>query len=84
MKNLFKLKVIFLVFTIIFCSQTIAADRILPLPKPNPDKETKAHVAKKKEIYPEKKPTLKKEKVQIAESKEITEIDDEAKEEIFI
>jgi hypothetical protein len=84
MKNLLKFKVIFLVFSIIFTSQTIAADRILPLPKPIPDKETKVKVAKKKEIYPEKKPTLKKEKVQITKSKAIIEIDDENKEEVFI
>ena len=84
MKNLFKLKVIFLVFSIIFTSQTIAVERILPLPKPIPDKETKVKIDKKKEIYPEKKPALKKKKVQVAESKEIIEIDDETKDEISI
>ena len=84
MKNLFKFKVIFLAFSIIFTSQTIAVERILPLPKPIPDKETKVKIDKKKEIYPEKKPALKKEKVQVAESKEIIEIDDETKEEIYI
>ena len=84
MKNLLKLKVIFLVFSIIFASQAIAADRILPLPKPIPDKETKIQIAKKKTIYPKKKPALKKEKVQVVESKEITEIADETKEEIYI
>ena len=34
----------------------IAADNILPLPKPTVDQETKAIIAKKKEIYPQKKP----------------------------
>ena len=61
MKNLLKLKVILLVFTIIFTSQVIAGDRILPIPKPTPDKETKIKTAEKKYIYPQKKPTLKKE-----------------------
>ena len=55
MKNLLKPEVFFLIFYIIFTSEVIAADRILPLPKPIPDKETKVKVAKKKEIYPEKK-----------------------------
>ena len=36
MRNLLKLKVIFLIFTIIFTSHSIAADQILPLPKPKP------------------------------------------------
>ena len=84
MKNLLKLKVIFLIFAIISTSQAIAADRILPLPKPTPDKETKTKVAQKKYIYPEKKPTRKKEKAEVTESEEIFEIDDEVKEEVFI
>ena len=50
MRNLIKLKVIFLVFSIVFTSQSIAADRILPIPKPAVDQETKNIVAKKKEI----------------------------------
>ena len=84
MKNLLLLKVIFLIFTIIFTSQAVAADRILPIPKPTPDKETKIKTAQKKRIYPEKKPILKKEKVEVTESKEIAEIDDEFKEKVFI
>ena len=50
MKNLRKLKVVFLIFTIIFASETIAAERILPIPKPTPDEETKIKTAQKK-IY---------------------------------
>ena len=84
MKNLLLLKVIFLIFTIIFTSQAVAADRILPIPKPTPDKETKIKTAQKKRIYPEKKPILKKEKVEVTESKEIAGIDDEFKEKVFI
>ena len=56
MKNLIKLKVILLAFFIIFSSQSIAADRILPIPKPTVDQETKIKTAKKKKIYPQKKP----------------------------
>ena len=84
MKNLLLLKVIFLIFTIIFTSQAVAADRILPIPKPTPDKETKIKTAQKKRIYPEKKPTLKKEKVEVTESKKIIGIDDEFKGKVFI
>ncbi|RUA19576.1 MAG: lytic transglycosylase domain-containing protein, partial [Alphaproteobacteria bacterium] len=84
MKNLLLLKVIFLIFTIIFTSQAVAADRILPIPKPTPDKETKIKTAQKKRIFPEKKPTLKKEKVEVTESKEIAGIDDEFKGKVFI
>mgnify|MGYP001295130012 CR=1 FL=1 len=47
MKNLIKFSVIFLGFFIIFLSNSIAADRILPLPKPSVDQETKAKTAKK-------------------------------------
>ena len=84
MKNLLKLKVIFLIFSIFFMSQTMAADRILPLPKPIPDKEIKAKISKKKEIYPRKKPTLKKEETLVTESDQIFKIDDEAKVEVYI
>jgi len=37
MNNLLKLKVVFLIFAIIFTTQVTAADRILPIPKPTPD-----------------------------------------------
>ena len=56
MKNLCVLKVILLIFSIIFTTEVIAADRILPVPKPNPDQETKIKTAEKKHIYPKKKP----------------------------
>lgn len=75
MKNLIKFNIIFLAFFIIFSSKSIAADRILPLPKPSPDQETKIKTAQKKNIYPEKKPSLKKEKVEVTESKEIDQMD---------
>ena len=61
MKNIIKINVIFLVISIFFSAQSIAADNILPLPRPAIDKETKEIIAKKKLIYPKKKPDEKKE-----------------------
>ena len=82
MKNLIKLNVIFLAFFIIFSSQSIAADRILPIPKPTVDQETKIITAKKKEIYPQKKPETKQ--VIVEEAQEETVAIQETKEEVFI
>ena len=59
MKNWLKLNLIVLIFSIFLSPQAIAADLILPLPKPVVDKEIKEKTAKKKEIYPQKKPTKK-------------------------
>ena len=67
MKNLVKLKVIFLAIFIIFTSQTIAAGQISPIPKPKIDEETVIKTAKKKEIYPKKKPDGKKEETKMIE-----------------
>ena len=41
MRILVKLKVILIVFTIFLTSKSVAADLILPLPKPSIDAETK-------------------------------------------
>ena len=60
MKNYIKLKLIISAFLILFVSHSFG-DQILPLPKPSVDKETKTKTAKKKQIYPQKKPTAKKE-----------------------
>ena len=73
MKNLIKFSVIFLGFFIIFSPKSIAADSILPLPKPTVDQETKAIIAKKKEIYPQKKPVKKAEKITEVEDEQIIE-----------
>ena len=75
MKNLIKFYVIFLGFFIVFSAKSIAADNILPLPKPTVDQETKAIVAKKKEIYPQKKPLRKIEEV---EDEQIIETDEKS------
>ena len=70
MKNLLKLNVIFLIFSIIFVTQGISAERILPKIKPIIDKETKIKTAKKKEIYPTKKPEFVKEKIELTKSED--------------
>ena len=60
MNNLIRLNVILLVIFIIYFPQSAAAaDRILPIPKPTVDEETKIITEKKKYIYPKKKPTEK-------------------------
>jgi len=61
MRKLTKLKVVFLVVFAVFTSQSIADDSILPKPKPDVDQDIKIKTSKKKEIYPQKKPTSKKE-----------------------
>ena len=73
MKNLLKLKVLLLAFTMIFTSISVAADRILPEPKPTITKEAKIKAAKKKAIYPQKKPQTKTEKKQTDNNLEISE-----------
>ena len=82
MKNLTKLNVILLAFFIIFSSQSIAADLILPLPKPTVDQEIKIITAKKKEIYPQKKPETKE--VAAEETQEEIAAIQQTKEETFI
>ena len=62
----------------------MAADRILPLPKPTVDQEIKVITAKKKEIYPEKKPVTKKDEKEIEQAQEVIESIDEEKEQSFI
>ncbi len=81
MRNFNKLNVILLAFSIIFCSKSIAADLILPLPKPLVDEEIKHETLRKKTILPQKKPTTKKEEVEIKEELQAV---NEQLEEIFI
>ena len=52
MRNLVKLKVIILILSIFFAQKSIAADIILPLPKPIVDEKTEITATKKKYIYP--------------------------------
>jgi len=75
MRNLVKLNVFLLAFSVAFITQSNAADPILPLPKPSVDQETKTITAKKKLIYPQKKPTEKK---QIEANQEVVEAEDKS------
>ena len=84
MKNLVKLKVILLAFIIVFVTNSIRADEILPLPKPLIEEDIKIKTAKKKEIYPKKKPIEKKEEKKIDTSLEIVESADSSKEQTVI
>ena len=84
MKNLVKLKVILLAFIIVFATNSIRADEILPLPKPLIEEDIKIKTAKKKEIYPKKKPIEKKEEKKIDTSLEIVESADSSKEQTVI
>ena len=54
MKNLIKLNIILLASFIIFSIKSAAAERILPIPKPTVDKETKSKVERKKYIMTRK------------------------------
>jgi len=73
-----------LVILIIFSSHSIASDNILPLPKPVMDQETKEIVAKKKIIYPKKKPQKKSEEPLVETAEKTEEIIDDTIEEAFI
>jgi len=84
MRNFIKINVTFLTIFFIFSSTSIAAERILPLPKPQVDEEIKKTTAKKKEIYPEKKPETKKEKKQDETTPEVSESIESDKVEAFI
>jgi len=72
MKNLVKVIVIFSVFFVISSVEAFSAEPILPLPKPKVDEETKNITAKKKRIYPEKKPIDKKKETTTSEVSEVT------------
>jgi len=84
MRDIIKISVIFLAIYIIFPSLSISGENILPLPKPSIDNETKKIIAKKKLIYPKKKPQEDKEEILIKASEEKEEISEDIKEEVFI
>ena len=56
MKNLYNYNVFILILAIFFASSSFAGERILPSPKPKPSEDIKINTAKKKAIYPKKKP----------------------------
>ena len=83
MKNLIKLIVILLVNILVFSSYSLADQQIIPLAKPTIDQEIKTEAARKKNIYPQKRPKSKQEKIEVEEQKisvEVTQKD----EDIFI
>ena len=83
MKNFNKHKLFFLTIFMFISTQSITAESIIPLPKPTVDQEAKKNVAKKKEIYPKKKPQIKKE-VKVDDKQQGAEIIDTDKEEVII
>ena len=83
MKNFIKNNLIILAIFIIFSSQAVAGDTILPIPKPTVSKEIKEKTAEKKNLYPQKKPLRKKEEKDVEEDLKITE-SPEQEQEIFI
>jgi len=54
MKNRLKLNVIILISSIFLTSQTVAADRILPIPKPTVDQDKKNRQKKLKKFQQKK------------------------------
>ena len=68
MKNLRKLNVVPLIFSVLLVSQVVTAEPILPKSKPIIDQKTKITTAKKKGIYPEKKPQIIKKKTEISKT----------------
>ena len=59
MKNLIKHKLIFITILCFFSTQSLAGDKIIPVPKPAVNTEIKKKVADKKFLYPQKKPLKK-------------------------
>jgi hypothetical protein len=72
MNKLIKHKVIFLTIFMFFSTQSMAGNRILPVPKPLVDQEIKKNIATKKNIYPQKKP-IKKVKKKTPEANQNTQ-----------
>jgi soluble lytic murein transglycosylase len=70
MKNLCKLNVVPLIFSVFLVSQVVTAEPILPKSKPFIDQKTKIITAKKKGIYPEKKPQIIKKKTIITKAED--------------
>ena len=68
MKRLLKYKIISLIFFSIFISNAIAVDTILPISRPNPDKETVEITQKRKYILPKERPISLKIESEIIEN----------------
>ncbi len=70
--------------SIIFSSQSIASENILPLPKPTIGKEVKEIIAKKRAIYPKKKPKEEKEESLIDSTLKDEKLTEDIEKEVFI
>ena len=84
MRNIIKINVIFLLISIIFSSQSIASENILPLSKPIIGKEVKEIIAKKRAIYPKKKPKEEKEESLIDNTQKDEKLTEDIEKEVFI
>ena len=87
MKNFIKYIGIFLSVLMFFSTNLMAAEQILPLPKPSVDENIKKEVAKKKIIYPQRKPVAKKIEDQKDEKEKndlVEEIENKQTEEVTI
>jgi len=84
MKKLATHKVIFVTLFMFICTESIAGNPILPLSRPSIDQETKKKLAKEKNIYPESKPYLKKEKLKSKTDQEVVETQTIEQNEAFI
>jgi soluble lytic murein transglycosylase len=73
MNKFIKLNALILTVFMIFAVQLKAAERILPLAKPLIDQEVKKKIAKKKTIYPKKKPQKQKSEDKIENNNEIVD-----------
>tara|TARA_B100000029_G_scaffold432527_1_gene444776 strand:+ start:548 stop:2767 length:2220 start_codon:yes stop_codon:yes gene_type:complete len=79
-----KLVVNLTVFSVIFTSQVLSKEQILPLPKPKPGEEVIIKVKKSKEIYPQKRPSKLKETTKSENIEETIESDEAEKDLSFI
>jgi len=68
----------------VFTSHLLAADPIVPLPKPIVDEKTKTEVSKKKLLLPQKKPSSIEKKVEIETTQDTEVISEEVKTDISI
>ena len=84
MWNLVKVNVFLWVFIIFSSFNSYASEQILPIKKPSINQETKTKKVKSKKIYPEKKPSAKKEELKIELASEELKTTDDIEKERFI
>ena len=84
MQNFIKHKVLILLILSVFASYSVAAELLLPKPKPLVDEEIKSIISKKKEIYPQKKPRKESDKLEVEADVELTKNEQDNKNDIII